>query len=287
VPTLLDARAQHTGLIQFLTTLWDSRDYFSYETRSRGKEEIRNACVNLLGGTTIDWIKEAISITAVGGGFTARIIFVFMDTSEKLILRTKTTPRQKELLQDILNDLNEVRKMHGMFEPTQEAWDYLDNEYRVYMNTSPMHKNKYLSGYANKRMTNLLKLCMAVAASTKNDMVITKSECKTAKDILEYAEVFMPHVLMAIASDDRGVESSHVIEIIRINQKITRKKLLNSVHHRMQAADLDTILDTLEQAGVVSRVVRGGQEHITLLEDPTKPPESDMSFTERILQGVF
>jgi hypothetical protein len=284
--TLIDKTSTQSGMIQFLTTLWDSKDSFTYETRSRGKETIANACVSLLGGSTIDWIKEAVSLTAIGGGFTARIIFVFRDTYEKLVLRTVQTDADRIRRGSIIHDLNEIAHIRGEFTPSEDAWKVLEAEYVKFMKTSPMHENKYLSGYANKRSTNLLKLCMVVSAAVKDDRTIDVSDVKLAIRILTQVEIHMPKVMMAIAADETGVANAFLTDIIKNKKEISRKALLNIVHHRMQAQDMDSVLETLEQAGIISRHVNGRHEVIKFIENvqDAKDVKQDMSFTDLILQ---
>jgi len=290
ISTFIDKMSAQNGMIQFLTTLWDSKDEFVYETKSRGKEKISNSCVSLLGGSTISWIKESISLTAIGGGFTARIIFVYKETPEKFVLRTthsKDHEKQKDL---ILHDLNECSKIQGCFLPNEDAWKLLEDEYMNFMTKSPMHENKYLSGYANKRTTNLLKLCIIVAASYKDDLVVTAKDVKTAINILTNVEQYMPKVMMAIASDDIGAAHAYITDIIKLKREIDRKMLLNMVHHRMNAQTLDSILDTLEQAGIIKRIVTGRKDTIHFVSDKIAgcdEQKEDFSFTEKILKGMI
>ncbi len=285
--TFIDKMSSQNGMIQFLTTLWDSKDEFEYETKSRGKERILNSCVSLLGGSTISWIKESISLTSIGGGFTARIIFVFQENSEKFILRTSLTKEQIDLQDKIINDLNEASKLQGVFTPTEDAWKMLEEEYVKFMKNDPLHENKYLSGYANKRTTNLLKLCTIVSASYKDTKEITDIDVNTARKILSNAEKFMPKVMMAIASDDIGVAHSYVTDILKYKKSMTRKELLNIVHHRMNAQTLDSIIDTLEQAGVITRQINGRKDVISFVQNKEERTNIDeLTFTEKILKGM-
>ena len=288
ISTFIDKTSTQNGMIQFLTTLWDSKDEFTYETKSRGKEKIVNSCVSILGGSTISWIKEAISLTAIGGGFTARIIFVYKENAERFILRTKQSSDAKRQADKIINDLNEVSKLQGPFTPNEDAWQLLENEYQTFMTKNTMHENKYLSGYANKRTTNLLKLCIVVSASYKDTREITVNDAKTAINILSNAEQYMPKVMMAIASDDTGVAHMYVTDIIKVSYEIERKKLLNMVHHRMNAQTLDSILDTLEQAGIIKCVISGKSHKICYISDGDTESnvKEDLSFTEKVLKGI-
>jgi hypothetical protein len=283
--TLINKNSERNGMTELLTVLWDSKDEFTYETRSHGKETIRNSCVSLLAGSTIAWVKEAIGLSAISGGFTARIIFVYKENPDKFVLRTPRDPVIESLGKDIQNDLNIIAKMRGGFKIPEDSWKVLEQGYKKFMTSSKMHDNKYLSGYANKRTSNLLKICMIVSASLRDDMIITVQDIATATGIIENAEQFMPKVMLAIAADDTGIDTGYVMEIIEVKKRIERKTLLNIVHHRMNANKLDDCLDTLEQSGRVNRIISGKSHLITLVQDTIERNVVNESFTERILKG--
>jgi hypothetical protein len=286
--TLIDKNSSQNGLIQLLTTLWDAKDSFIYETRGRGKERIDNSCVSLLGGSTIAWIKESIGLSAIAGGFTARIIFVYQDKPERFVLRTHQDPTIKVLGDNIVHDLCEIAKLRGAFCPEPEAWTMLEEEYVNFMQTNPMHENKYLSGYANKRTSNLLKLCMVMSASKRDDRIVTVQDASEALRVLKHVEQFMPTVMMAIAEEDSGVNNNYIAEIVKAKKVIDRKMLLNLVHHKLSAAQMDEALNTLEQAGIVSRQLDGRGDTIRYLgTHEEKQQLKKESFTEMVLKGEF
>lgn len=59
-----------------LTDWYDCADEWKYETKHQGYDHIQGVCFNLLGATAPDWFTTMLPKAAIGGGFTARIIFV-------------------------------------------------------------------------------------------------------------------------------------------------------------------------------------------------------------------
>ncbi|MHA2068623.1 MAG: hypothetical protein ACXABY_30030, partial [Candidatus Thorarchaeota archaeon] len=82
--TLIDRGTFTSILIPVLTKLYDCED-FEYETKARGQERVKNPCLSIYGGSTVQWIKEAIPVHAIGGGFTSRIVFVYRASRERSI----------------------------------------------------------------------------------------------------------------------------------------------------------------------------------------------------------
>ena len=277
--TLID-RSAFNGMAQLLTTMFDSKDMFSYQTRSRGEEIICNACVSILGGSTIDWIRDSIPPNAIGGGFTARFVFVYRETQEKLFLWTKLSDENRERADNIIHDLNLISTMHGPFDYSQEARDECERIYQDFRRTNPLSQNKYLSGYASRRHTLLFKLAMVLSASVDNNRMINKEQVEMAQDILNRAEKDMPMILQAIASEGSGTLTSEVLGVIGRHHKISRVKLLSLMHHKLQAHELDRIIDTLTQSQEV--FVKNEDKRIYYSCKPLKE-ESEKSFTEKIL----
>jgi hypothetical protein len=94
--TLIDRNSFKSGMIAILTKLYDCGD-FDYRTRGRGLEIIREPCLSILGGSTLQWIKEAIPIASIGGGFTARVIFIHQDEPADLIPWPVRSPEMRQL----------------------------------------------------------------------------------------------------------------------------------------------------------------------------------------------
>ncbi len=245
--TLIDRGAFASGIISFLISLWDSKDSFEYLTRAHGKETIYNSCVSILGGSTIEGIKDSIPTISIGAGFTSRIVFVYRPDHDKLMLRTTMSDENKERKKLIIHDLNEVAKIRGAYAIEEKAWKFLETEYLKFMKDSPFVKNKYLAGYSSRRHVMLFKLAMIVSASLNSSREIKLEDVFIARNILAKAEEEMEAVLMAIASDEIGDLTNQVLNIITKHKTISRPLLLRLVSHRMQAKDLDVILETLDQ----------------------------------------
>jgi len=282
--TLIGKGAEESGLIPFLTTLWDCKD-FTYITKGKGEENICNPCVSLLGGSTIDWIKSAIPMRSIGGGFTSRILFIYQKDHRKLILRTRQSAENKLRAEKISHDLCEIAKLRGPFAIDEPAWKFCEEEYEVFMNESPFNQNRYLAGYANRRHVLLFKVAMVVCASMNDTKLITLQDMVVATRILQDAEKFMPEVLMHIATGEGGIITFEVLEIVKKYKSITRADLLGLMHHKIQAYELDSVIKTLEGAKHIRTVCDGSSTTYKFVKDNTEEVVEEESFTDRILRG--
>ena len=250
--TLIDRGTFSSILIPVLTKLYDCKD-FEYETKMRGEEAVRNPCLSILGGSTIQWIKEAIPIHAIGGGFTSRIIFVYRADRDREIAWPVRNQENVDRAGRIVHDLTEVARMQGPFGVTQDAIALYTKEYSTYLSGS-MPANPYLSGYAGRRHTTLLKVAMSFSASRHSKREVTKQDMWRAVQALKTAEGGMDTVMRAITSEPAGDICEWVMTMIMTSGSIFREKLVYDTRHRITHRELDVILEGLMQTGYVKRV---------------------------------
>jgi hypothetical protein len=254
--TMIDANSFKSGMIPILTKLYDCED-FQYETRGRGREDVSNPCLSILAGSTLHWIKEAIPQVAIGGGFTSRVIFVYTDTVDKLIPWPTKNDANDKIKSDIHHDLNLVAKIRGPFAFDAEAKKYYSEEYIRFIQNSDFYDNKNLAGYAGRRHILLLKLSMIVSASERDSKLVNLKDVEVALKILQSAETNMPNVLAQISSEPIGDVCEEVLHIIRHRTKVSRRDLLKLMRHKLVARDLDVIVDTLAEAGIITSGIEG------------------------------
>ena len=256
--TLIDKNAFKSGLIALLTNLYDSKD-FEYLTRGRGRELVKNPCLSVLGASTIRWIKDTIPEVAVGGGFTSRIVFVYKDKREKLVPWPVMSIENKLRAEDIAHDLCEVSKLRGPIALDKAALDMYKEEYVNFYNDSPLMNDEGLSGYANRRHHILLKVAMIVSTSRNDSRLITTNEMDVAIKLLRKAEFAMPFVLKTIMSEKVGDIFDHILRFVMSMGVVSRSRLIREFRHKMTSQELDIMMRTLEEEGVIQQIVDGGK----------------------------
>jgi hypothetical protein len=248
--TLIDKNSFATGMIALLTSLYDSKD-FEYNTRGRGKEPVKNPCLSILGGSTIHWIKESIPEVAIGGGFTSRIVFVYKDKMEKLVPWPFMTEENKQLEKDIIHDLNDISNMRGPFGISDEAKELYKDEYCNFHKTSTLIHNDNTAGYANRRNFTLLKIAMIISASESSGRVIETRHLKIAIKMLEHVEKDIPFIIKSIVSKEVGDIFEQIIKFIMRQRVVSKAELIRQYRHKMPSRDLQVLVDTLVEEGVI------------------------------------
>jgi len=246
----LNKKTYESGLASLLITLFDCPERFDYRTRGRGLESIQNACLGLLGASTIDWIRNAIPADAVGSGLTSRILFIYVSKPPEPIAITSFSEEKKSLKESLLKSLLRISTISGPVHLTPNAWDLYKERYESFYQGSEMFENPLLSGYASRRFVHLLKvaICFSVSDETTSKILVDTNHILGAEQMLEDSERRMAEVINLITATEKGAILNLVYSKIRQAGKLSRHQLLRAFSHRLDNRDLTEVLDTLRQS---------------------------------------
>ena len=248
-------------LMSDLSDWFDCGDHWVYETKGKGTDEISNIWVSLYGATTPDLLKSALPYDAIGGGLTGRIIFVFKEKKEKIIIAPFKTPDETKLEHILLHDLEIIHMTFGEFKITE---DFMESWARWY----PHHEKEIIEvdprfgGYINRRGTHILKLSIIMNISRKGgNLILDKIDFDRAHDVLVRTEDKMFYTFRGVGKSDISDIVSNVMTTIAIRKTITFSTLL-SLHYNDADKDvMKRVIDTL-QAMKYCRVVQNNKEII-------------------------
>lgn len=240
-------------MVAFLTDIFDCPESWEHDTKSGGKQTIKGPFVNLLGATTPDWISRAMPLDTIGIGLTSRIIFAFHDTPRKADAIPKLTAAQMTLKDILVTDLIAISTLSGEFTLSEDA-NLLHSAWYDYhqVNRNPSGDPR-LAGYFERKQTHLLKLCMIVAASKRDGLLITAEDHTDALAMMEKIEARMPRVFSGVGKNplyaDREVVLSAIITAGKAGLSI--QELMGRFNYALRKDELLEVMDTLCMVGVV------------------------------------
>ncbi len=172
-----------------LTKLWDNQDSYTHP-KIHGKSVIvEKPTVNILSGNTPQGLAVTIPPEALGNGFMSRMIFVYAkETGIKITFPKKPSEDLHNALVEHLKFIKE--NVSGEISFTEDAEVLLDRMYREYIGID----DPRFVGYATRRFTHLLKLCLIFAVS-RHSLKVTKNDCLEANTLLHHTETKMPKAL--------------------------------------------------------------------------------------------
>ena len=236
------------GLLADLTDWYDSTDVWRYETKGKGTFKINGMCYNLLGATAPDWIKSMLPAEAIGGGFTARIIFVVEDKKGKTV-ELPTHGEDREKLRILLElDLKRIADMAGEFIFTKDALEAYADWYRGQDADAEKGflavEDPHFASYCERRATHIKKISMSLSASRSSDMSITVEDFNRAKNLLEKTERKMPLVFGGVGNSFLSDVTNKILIYLVAKGSATKQELLS--HFYRDIGTLRTFSEIIE-----------------------------------------
>ncbi|MEE4292207.1 MAG: DUF3987 domain-containing protein [Cycloclasticus sp.] len=131
--TLLDKKKYNVGLIDKLTSLFDSSDIGEDKTtKTEGVVELRDIYVTLAGATTPEAMKASFPEEALGGGFLSRAVIVYASAPTRIYSvppKYELIPDNDELARRLAWIIDNAR---GEYKLTREAFEAHDSWYRTW-----------------------------------------------------------------------------------------------------------------------------------------------------------
>lgn len=248
-------KASNEGM-EILTDLWDSREGdWQYGTRHVGEFKIKDACVNLLAGTTAKWLIDSIPSAAIGGGFTRRVNFVYGKDRSCLLpfpVARSSSAMQKDLVEDLRHIASHV---HGEFRLSKDAIDCL---VKYYPTTEPEDfDDEATVSYKSSKLTHVLKVCMALRAAQDDSMVISLIDTKQAIALIDEVSSTISTIFRGVGDSNLAVATDKVLSFLEKSQAVTRQQLLASLWRHMSRDELNVVLATLVEGDVVLETHQG------------------------------
>ncbi|KKK64507.1 hypothetical protein LCGC14_2983480, partial [marine sediment metagenome] len=113
-----------SALIQLLTKAYSCPDILDYHTKGEGVIEAHMSCVNFLGGTTPEWIKDSLPKYAIQGGWAGRHVFVYAHEQWNPIAHPELTPKMVRQRDNLLHDIAMIRLLKGEFVWSKDAKEW-------------------------------------------------------------------------------------------------------------------------------------------------------------------
>lgn len=250
--TLVNRKSYDTGLASLFIPFYDCEDKFEYQTRSHGTETVNYSHLSILAASTINSIREAIPASAIGDGFTSRVLFIYTDVIPPPVAWTEFDAAKAQTMEELTRYLQGITSLSGRVDFTDEAKEFFIQEYDRFYIDSPFYDIPQLRAYSSRRHTHLIKvaICLMVC-ETPTSLSLKRKYLIGAKEIIEDAETQMPLVLQQIVTTDVGALTEQVFQIIASQAPVLRGDVMRHFTHKIDHDALKKILETLMQAGKI------------------------------------
>lgn len=247
-------------MIDLLVNLWDSKQgAFKKMTKGSGNDTVENPWINLIACTTPAWIAGNFPEYVVGGGFTSRCLFIYADKKEKLVPYPHlVVPKDfQETQQKLVADLEHIAvNLVGGYTLTDAALDWGSEWYAYHYSHRPENlDDDRFGGYIARKQTHVHKTALVLAASQRDELIITDEDLTLANTMVTDLELDLPKVFSKIGRTEESTQAERFIEKIRKRGSMPYAEAYQYIHaHFPNMRDFEGILSGAIKAGFIEPV---------------------------------
>lgn len=247
--------SQDTKFLSTMTDWYDSVNEWEYDTLGRGKEKVFGVCLTLVAATAVEWLPGMLPNEAIGGGFTARILFVVEERKAKIVPYHQTTPEQERLIKSLRLDLQIIHNLSGAFGLSDDAREYYIHWYTkqeqgMESGVFPIADARFRS-YCDRRATHLRKLSMLCSLSRSNSLVIEQKDMERALGYLLMIEPNMPKAFSGVGSSRHALLLDKVTNYIYNKGRVSLSLMMQDFPGEIDSERSRIIIDTLSAQKVI------------------------------------
>jgi hypothetical protein len=240
-------------MVDMLVNLWDGKP-FTKATKMSGTDEVINPWINLVACTTPEWIAGSFPEYMVGGGFTSRCLFVYADQKEKYVAYPALHV-PKDLAQrgaDLVHDLEHISvNICGEYHIEPDAIEWGTEWYHRHYHNDAKHLDPVrFGGYIARKQTQSHKVAMVLAASQRDDLVITRNDLETAVSMITDLEPDMGRVFEKIGMKEDAVQLDRLVQMVAKRGEVPYTEVYRWMQRYFpHKTDLEDVIATAVQAG--------------------------------------
>lgn len=227
-------------------------------TRTHGSIEIRDPLINWLGGSTEEWLIEAIPRSAVFGGFFARVVLVEGHYNLKRRVVSPLFPADREdcelEIAKRITDLSTLVRGKIILSPEARTVEQRWYENRPEPNSPLLLPNWKREHDLMLKLAAIVLMCRSITWLPV--LIIEAAHLIEAQQLVGEIGLAVPKFLEAAASTKETEATTYVRRTIRESKQISKQALLRKVSssYGVSAKKLAEALDHLTQENVIETI---------------------------------
>lgn len=260
--SFLGQKKENTKMLVALTDLFDCPSDWGSRTKHSGSSKIVRPWINLLAATTPDSLASSLPASAIGGGLTSRILFVYAEKKKGRFTAPTLSSEDKILEQALKDDLYEISQITGDYIMSTECFNKWDEWYLNYNEDEGGDRicmDSAFSSWYSRKPVYIMKLSMLRAAATSNNLTIEWYHVEEAIKAIEQIEHVMGNAFKAIGKSEITSEVATVQELIKKHGAISEKDLMSIIWRDIDMAKFDNVIGTIIATGKAYRDYKNPQ----------------------------
>lgn len=268
-------KAIYGEFVSTITDFYDCPDLWSKGTMKDGEKKYQNICLNMIAGSTPNFLNKLITGDNIEGGFASRNIYVIQN---QLIHRksqwgNKAESQDAKAIEKLLaEDLLAISQLRGPVLPTSEclsAYEKWRDEVDMQVQT---HPSPTMCALLSRKATAVTKLMMILSVSARQDRVVELKHFEEAVALYETTEKDLPQMIGNTQSMDTNPTraiNQMILNLFRQNntdrihkKEFRRLSITNFPHYQITRA-----INDMNQTGVL-QVDPDDHNFLILVHDP-------------------
>lgn len=178
--------------IACLTDFYDCPPYWEKATLKDDKITLRNVALNLIAGSTFEYLGKLVTSDNIMGGFASRLFYVVQREKvirdQKFQLGAKTAEQRQArgiFRNKLIEDLKQIHSLSGPFTADAEFGAAWEAWYPKFETSRQEIESERLQSLIVRTNGNALKLAMLFSAAESNDMVLRARHWERAIALVE------------------------------------------------------------------------------------------------------
>jgi hypothetical protein len=203
---------QDNAMVNVLTELYDGKvnSAFTKRTKTQGTDTIMNPFVNIIAGTTPDWMRSNFRGKLGGWGLSSRCIFLYCDERERSVAFPQKLWQgaYDRVMAAFRDELSHIATLSGTCTIAPDAEEFYEALYESHGKRQESlnrhtHHDPWLSYYLARKLDHVLKLAIVVSASRRDDLRITLGDLQDASARCDEIEAELSKVFASRESGSR------------------------------------------------------------------------------------
>lgn len=245
------------SVARLLLNLYDASEPFRYDTKKSGCYEIRAGCLNLLAGTTLDFLNRAEKAGLVGEGLLSRMLPVYADTRpEDSFEQNVLSPEQLQMQAELQKYFFRLGHIFGPLTYTPAVKSAMDDWWKSEQKHLQSYADEKLSNYFSRRRVQVMKLAAAIELSESVTFEISLASFMKAAEMIRGLEPATIQLARRTGSNAHYNATERFLTELRRRGEMTHVEVISWLEPDLELSVIMSTLAILKENGRIQQTIR-------------------------------
>ncbi len=252
--TLLNSGGNATGMVEFLTDVWD-QDVFEVKTKNKGHDQIIGPYVTLLGCLTTETMSNLMNTKIISSGFSRRCVFVYSEDYGTPVPRPTVSPEKIAAWDRLVTRAKELQTVSGEFTWTEDAISWWDEWYVAHHQKKKNEENVILKGFYNSKAEYVLKIAMLTTLSESDSLILTPEHLALAVGFIDDIEPDMTLIFNGAGRNELSPVASSIEQlIVGSKEPVLLNRIYATFFKDATNEEIDKVISHLDKTKKIQRL---------------------------------